>query len=845
MQNANQPENFDTNVMTSQIETKEEMTQLDIANKTLAKSTAELRKAKRELEQAQIELKETKRQLDVVTDSLSEIYGSWSWISTKPLRNVSRSFSSRTLVLRRAPYVEPLLKYGSHVATFGRRMKTFASKFNERRLHRALVAEYSSKRLDREADNFVLYRIIGNDLLPRHKVGQSRENVQFILENESDFKNCEKRWVINRIVDKDEEAKIIALLEDHKQPYLRIPFDIDAYRNVPWEFDEFQQGFFLRGAFDKLNEYDRSRAAVSARRRKNNYVMNNNGARNAALRDGRERAKWVLPWDGNCFLTEAGWAELADVITDRPFFKYFVVPMARVVDNEQLLDPKFQAEAREEPQVVFRRDAKEQFNEAFPYGRRPKVELLWRLCVPGNWDKWVDDPWDPPRPQTSVEAAQFSKAGWVARLYSGRADLETTTKSSLKGRGLARIEAITAAVDHLDEEVLRTYFDPGQLTAYDETAIAKLAYSANKAEAGLFDLLLEKADAALARGSYSVVDKTTLPPSGDPHDYWHPAPYWWPNPDSDDGLPFVRRDGERVPGTQLFEPGSEKYDRSRLQRLFEDVTLLALAWRASDRMEYAEHAARHVSRWFIDPETRMNPHLRYAQVIRGLNDDEGQNYGVIEMKDMYFFLDAVRLLCASGALSDEQQGAFTDWLREYLDWLLTSVQGRQERQSKNNHGTCYDLQVGAIAAYLGNHKLLRSTLRDSNERLFEQFAPDGSQPHELGRTQTAHYVCFNLQSWVNLGILAECCGLNLWDVSARDGRSLKKGFEWLAPFVAGADWKLSQIEPFNSQRYWPLCSAASRRFTSLPKEFSEPKEATIEPLLFPHDGAKPFWMLGT
>ena len=38
--------------------------------------------------------------------------------------------------------------------------------------------------------------------------------------------------------------------------------------------------------------------------------MNNNGARNAALREGRRRAKWVLPWDGNCFVTEEGWAEL-------------------------------------------------------------------------------------------------------------------------------------------------------------------------------------------------------------------------------------------------------------------------------------------------------------------------------------------------------------------------------------------------------------------------------------------------------------------------------------------------------------------------------------------------------
>ena len=185
---------------------------------------------------------------------------------------------------------------------------------------------------------------------------------------------------------------------------------------------------------------------------------------------------------------------------------------------------------------------------------------------------------------------------------------------------------------------------------------------------------------------------------------------------------------------------------------------LALAWKATGEARYAAHGAKLVRRWFIEPDGRMNPHLRYAQVRRGHDSDEGQSFGVIEMKDMYYFLDAVRLLNQAGVLHENDQREFSNWLQEYLDWLKTSAQGVKERQSRNNHGTCYDLQVASIAAYLGDVTLLLSTFRDSQERMLEQFEPNGRQPHELGRTQTAHYVTFNLQSWGNLALLAERCG---------------------------------------------------------------------------------------
>lgn len=71
-------------------------------------------------------------------------------------------------------------------------------------------------------------------------------------------------------------------------------------------------------------------------------------------------------------------------------------------------------------------------------------------------------------------------------------------------------------------------------------------------------LVCSCAEYALTQGPWSVVDKTELPSSGNKHDYYTPKPYYWPNPDSESGLPYVRMDGRRVPGTDLYDEESDK-----------------------------------------------------------------------------------------------------------------------------------------------------------------------------------------------------------------------------------------------------------------------------------------------
>ncbi|EEE35562.1 conserved hypothetical protein [Rhodobacteraceae bacterium KLH11] len=692
----------------------------------------------------------------------------------------------------------------------------------------APVDQEAEARADAMPDSFALCRVIGNDLVPRHKAGQSLENVSFILEHEPEFENCTKLWVLNRIFDADTEAKLIALLEAHDQPYRRIPFDADTLQKTGFNFDPFDAPMvFADGSLEKEDEDMRARVVAQAYRARNAYVMNNNGARNVALEFCLEHAKWALPFDGNCYFTQAAWAAFRDDVLAHRDKRYFVVPMARMQNNADLLTGNIAPKAEEEPQMAFRYDAPLRFDPAHPYGRRPKVELFLHLGIPGPWQSWFLYPFDlAPRP-VSPEGHRVGQAGWVARLFSGKARLEVAGTEGVVVRGTARNDAIRATLDML--EARQMFPRPSEHPVfYDEARIQALSGNSDAADA---KAVLAAAEAALTRGPFSVTDKPDPGPSGDLQDYFHPAPYWWPNPKTADGLPFVRQDGRRVPGTRLYEAESALYDRTRLQRLFDDTTALMLADRITGSADYAAHARQLVHTWFLNPKTRMNPHLTFAQVRRGHSGDRGLCHGLIETKDLYYFLDAIRMID-----DPEVVDGVRDWCAEFFPWFQTSDQGAEEARAANNHGTCYDLQSAALAAFLGDAGALQKINLRAQARLMGTITAQGEQPHEMKRTLTQHYCAFNLQSWINLFDLLEGVGLQPWSSDA--GTRLLVAMRHLLTESASG-WTHPQVEPFEATRLVPIEASLRQRGGDSVLTSTEAPAC-----FYPHDGIAPFWRLG-
>lgn len=322
------------------------------------------------------------------------------------------------------------------------------------------------------------------------------------------------------------------------------------------------------------------------------------------------------------------------------------------------------------------------------------------------------------------------------------------------------------------------------------------------------NLLKEEATAYLDVEPWTITKKTVLPPSGNKHDYESQGPYWWPNPETKDGLPYIRRDGEKNPEIEKLT------DHHYLSELTRAAKTLSLAYFLTGDERYAKKTAQFLGTWFIDPRTRMNPHLQYGQRIPGRT--EGRDIGIIETRNLGDITDAVGLLAKSPSWSGAHQQGMEKWMSEYLDWLLNSDHGKGEAKQHNNHGTWYDVQVAALALFTRREDAARQVLtRARDQRLPGHIEPDGSQPHELARTRSWNYSVMNLQSFFTLAALGEKVGFDLWNYTTPDGRNIVKALDFLIQYAEPQNpksWTWKQITDMSPQQILPLLHQAACRF---------------------------------
>jgi hypothetical protein len=353
----------------------------------------------------------------------------------------------------------------------------------------------------------------------------------------------------------------------------------------------------------------------------------------------------------------------------------------------------------------------------------------------------------------------------------------------------------------LENNLPRTFtIDPNALAANK----LRIASGAHSLDAPLARLLRE-ADDALKAGPFSVMHKSIVPPSGDKHDYISRGRYWWRNPNTPDGLPYIEHDGEVNP--EIWQiPDHKEFDT-----LMDNVLTLGLAFYFTERMHYADYAVKLLREWFLDEQTRMNPHLAFGQGIPGIN--EGRCTGLIETRELVQVVDAIGLLANCTAWTETDQWGMERWFTRYLDWLVWNEMAQLEGAQKNNHGTFYDTQVISIALFLNARELAQKYLRRfSAERIPTQIASDGRQPFEIVRTLAWHYSVFNLQALYRFASLGERVEIDLWNFATPDGRSLRLATDFLVPYVEGKTWEYPQIAPQDFNIFFDVLCQASVKY---------------------------------
>lgn len=318
--------------------------------------------------------------------------------------------------------------------------------------------------------------------------------------------------------------------------------------------------------------------------------------------------------------------------------------------------------------------------------------------------------------------------------------------------------------------------------------------------------LLGNADKILAAAKlYSVIHKKQLPPSGDKHDYLSTGPYWWPDPSKSDGLPYIKKDGQRNP---------EYYDitdSQEMDKVEDDVETLGLAYYFSKDEKYANFATKLIKSWFLDAETLQNPNLNFGQGIKGINT--GRGTGIIETRALYRISDAAILLQDSKSWSAENHKALKKWFSDYLTWMIDSPIGKDEADSKNNHGTYYSVQVIAFALFAERPEEATRELEIFKKRMESQIQLDGSLPLELERTKSWNYVNMNLLGFCINARLGEHLKIDLWKYQTNEGKSIKKCIDWLMPYMKKEKtWDREQIVKFSFEETVGFLMGASNKY---------------------------------
>lgn len=320
------------------------------------------------------------------------------------------------------------------------------------------------------------------------------------------------------------------------------------------------------------------------------------------------------------------------------------------------------------------------------------------------------------------------------------------------------------------------------IPSFATASSASAAAHATSGSIASFDLaahergrILRLAGEALSVAPATVTSARNPRSAGGPHDFSSEGDYWWPDPKNPDG-PYIQRDG-------MTNPDNFVAHRRLLMDFARHTGALLAAYDLTKETRYAEAAVRHLRAWFVDPATRMNPNLQYAQAIKGRST--GRGIGIIDtvhLAEVALGLDA---LAGCAALDAATETGVRGWFRDYVGWLRTHKYGEDESKAKNNHATCFWLQLAAFARASRQTEIVAACRKHLRDVLLpNQMAAGGSFPLEMARTKPYGYAIFNLDVMTALAVAVSTPAENEMRFTLPDGRGHIAGVAFLAPYLA-------------------------------------------------------------
>ena len=297
-----------------------------------------------------------------------------------------------------------------------------------------------------------------------------------------------------------------------------------------------------------------------------------------------------------------------------------------------------------------------------------------------------------------------------------------------------------------------------------------------------------------------VKDKVLTAPTGDVHDYISVGPYFFPDPSKPDGKPWIEKDG-------VFNPDRNRYDNGKLSKMSDRVEICALLWHFKGDKEAAECAVKQLEYFFIAPETKMNPHLKFGQSVPGKVD--GRPAGMIDTLNLLKVIDGIAMLKNYPGYTPLLHKGLQKWFGNYANWMRTDKMARKDWPVTQNHGLSYHTQIAAYLAFSGNNGGARGHINILKKRITQCVKDNGVQPAEVRRTNGWSYSNFALMILMQTSGIAKNLGIELFDPQEKSGILLRSAIDFLTPYIKEPDkWPYREIAGFSANRLSQILAQA-------------------------------------
>tara|TARA_B100000809_G_scaffold19840_3_gene17486 strand:- start:5379 stop:6623 length:1245 start_codon:yes stop_codon:yes gene_type:complete len=331
--------------------------------------------------------------------------------------------------------------------------------------------------------------------------------------------------------------------------------------------------------------------------------------------------------------------------------------------------------------------------------------------------------------------------------------------------------------------------------------IAGVTFAKDAAQVDNFNLIeiekpriLKKAQQYLQQAPRTVTADTSERSMGTQHDFFSEGDYWWPDPKNPDGR-YIRRDGQTNPDNFIAH-------RISLMRLSDIIGTLTSAYMITHDDKYAAHAVVHLKAWFVDEKTRMNPNLLYGQAIKGRHT--GRSIGIIDTIHLVEVALGAKYLFKSDAFTSEVQAEVKAWFRTYLTWINSHKYGLREKFQPNNHSVCWSMQAATFAYLVDDQEMLKWIRQHFKDNFIKvMMDQNGGFPQELRRTKPYGYSLFVIDAMAAVAQIASTPDDDLWTYQLPDGRGMKKGMSYIAPYIKDKkSWPLQPDVMYFDE--WPV-----------------------------------------